>query len=315
MSDENSITYLPSQALSQLDISALQVVELMEKLIRDRAASKVWSAPKASVALPDDRYVMSTMAIADDPPYLALKSLLLNPRNPSQGEPLMNSIVTLQDSETGRPLAVLDGNWITAVRTAAMSLLAARRMANPDSQVIAFIGCGVQARNHLRVMADAFPLSEARVLGRGRYNIDAFCSAATDLGLTPHVATGPEDALRGADLVVSSVTRAKELEPFVDASAVEPGAFASLTDLGRPWLSDTLGAFDCIIVDDKAQEAVMKDPMIAPDRMSGDLTDLVLDRVTPEADGRKRAAFIFRGHALGDFALAALAYKAATTAG
>jgi ornithine cyclodeaminase/alanine dehydrogenase-like protein (mu-crystallin family) len=313
MTHAQSVPYFSDEALAELEITTLQVVELIEQLIRDRAASKVWSAPKASISLPDGRYVMSTLAVADDPPYLALKSLLLNPRNPSDGEPLMNSVIVLQASGSGRPVAILDGNWVTAVRTTALSVLAARRMAKPNSSVIAFIGCGLQAQTHLRAMAEVFPLTEVRVLGRGKTNIDALCELADKLGFTTHIATTPEDALQGADLIVSSTTRIPGSDPFIDAAALKPDSFATLVDLGRPWRPSSLEQFDSIIIDDKIQETTMKDQMVSPELVTGDLTDLVLGRVNPDTAATGRRAFVFRGYALGDFALAVLAYQAATT--
>jgi len=312
MTQTQSVPYFSDAALSGLEITTLQVVELIEQLIRDRAESKVWSASKSAISLPDGRYAMSTMAVADKPPYLALKSLLLNPRNPCHGEPLMNSVIVLQSSETGRPVAILDGNWITAVRTTALSVLAARRMAKPDSRVISFIGCGLQAQTHLNAMAELFPLAEVRVLGRGQANIDTLCQLAKNLGCASHIATSPEDALKGADIVVSSITREPGSAPFINAEAIGNGTFATLVDLGRPWLPSSLKRFDNIIIDDKAQEATMKDRMVPPDLVAGDLTDLVLKRVVPGTSTTGRRAFVFRGYALGDFALAALAYQIAT---
>ncbi len=99
----------------------------------------MWNAPKSALVLPDSRFLMSTLAVADDPPFIAMKSLALNPRNPERGEPLMNSTVILLDSETGQPLALLDGNWVTEIRTAALSAVAAKRLARPESAVAAFV--------------------------------------------------------------------------------------------------------------------------------------------------------------------------------
>jgi len=314
MNPTESVPYYSEAALSVLDITSSQVADLIERLIRDRAAGKVWSAPKASIAVPDDRYIMSTLAVADDPPYLAIKSLLLNPRNPGNGEPLMNSVIVLQDSETGRPVALLDGNWITAVRTAALSLVAARRMSRPDALDIGFIGSGLQARSHLSAMAELFPLAEVRMFGRGQANIDALCAQSAELGLRTHVAATPEEALRGADLIISSITRVPGAKPFIDAADIAPGAFASLVDLARPWRPQSLAALDKIIIDDSVQEATMKDQMVPLDLVTGDLADLVLARTDMDVTATARTAFIFRGYALGDFALAALAYEAASAA-
>jgi ornithine cyclodeaminase/alanine dehydrogenase len=66
---------------------------------------------------------------------------MLNPRNRERGLPDINAAVTLLDSDTGLPLAIIDGNWVTAVRTAGLSAVAAKRLARPDASIAAFIGC------------------------------------------------------------------------------------------------------------------------------------------------------------------------------
>lgn len=309
MADPESVPYLSEEVLSGLDLSFSDIADEIEKTIHARANSKAWSAPKASFTTPDGRYVMSTMAVADDPPYLATKSLLLNPRNPEQGHPLMNSIVTLQDSETGIPLALLEGNWITAKRTAALSMVAARRMASPDARVIAFIGCGVQARNHLAAFCEFLPIETVIAFGRGQTNIDALGDTATERGLGYTVAETPDDALREADLVVSAITRVPGRTPFVDASSIKPGAFAALTDLADPWVTDSLSTFDRIVVDDMAQEAVMKDKLAPSDLVDGDVEGLIQNEIAGRDSKSDRTAFIYRGYAPADFALASLAFS------
>lgn len=311
--DVSSVPYFSDEVLAATAIDLPEIADRIEELIKARAEGTVWIAPKASVSLPDSRYAMSTLAVADHPPYLAVKSLLLNPANPDAGEPLMNSVITLQDSTTGRPVALLDGNWITAERTAALSLVAARRMAPPQSRAIAFIGCGLQAHSHLRAMARSFPLTHVQAMGRGAENIDRLRQRVVDMGLEFQLANTPEEAMRSADIIVSSVTRDPSVPPFIDAKHVPDGAFATLVDLGQPWVPDGLTRFGQLIVDDKEQEAVMKSPMVPLDMVSGDLSDLVLGRVLPERPGP--TAFVFRGYALGDFALATLAYERAALHG
>ncbi|MGI9480579.1 MAG: ornithine cyclodeaminase family protein, partial [Hyphomicrobiaceae bacterium] len=231
---------------------------------------------------------------------------------PGNGEQLGSSVIALKDSETGPPLALWGGNGSTVGRTAALSLVAARRMAKPDSRVVAFIGSGLQARSHLDALAEYFPLTDIRLFGRGRPNIDALCALAARHGINAHVADTPADAMRGADIVVSSITRVPGAEPFADVADIAPGAFAALVDLARPWHPAGLATLEKIIIDDRAQEATMKDPMVPLDGVTGDLADLVLGRVDMRVAAAARTAFIFRGYALGDFALAALAYEAAS---
>ena len=167
MSETRNFLYLSETALAGLGITTKEAVDAIEHLIRGQGEDKVWSAPKAVVQPPDGRYLLATLAAADEPPLMSVKSLLTNPANPERGLKQINAMVTLLDSDTGLPRAVMDGNWITAVRTAALSAVAAKRLARPDTHLAAFIGCGVQAESHLRAFAVLYPLREIRAFGRG----------------------------------------------------------------------------------------------------------------------------------------------------
>jgi len=311
MSANENIPYLSEEALAGLGITTSEVVESIEVLIRGCARATVWSAPKAVILPEDGRYMMAALAAADDPALLAVKTVVLNPRNPDRGLPQINGLVTMLDSCTGLPAAILDGNWITAVRTAGLSAVAAKYMARPDSSVVAFVGAGVQARSHLAAFADMYPLKEIRVFGRGQENSDRLCRAANALGKSAVVCASGEDAVRGADLIVSSVTYSATLEPFLEADWLKPGSFAAITDLAAPWNKDSFAAFGRIVIDDLQQEAALPNKLTPPDLVTGDLAGLVLGKFEGREQDDERSAFIFRGHALGDLALSALAYRKA----
>jgi ornithine cyclodeaminase/alanine dehydrogenase len=309
MTAADSIPYLSEAALADLGITTSDVIESIEAVILGSARATVRSAPKAIIVPEDGRYMMAAMAVDDDPALLAVKTLVLNPRNPDRGLPQINGLITLLDSDTGLPAAVLDANWITAIRTAGLSAVAAKRMARPGSAVAAFIGAGVQARSHLAAFADMFPLQEIKVFGRGSANIDRLCQAATALGKSAVVCASCADAVTGADLIVSSVTLTAAPDPIIDVAWLQPGCFAAITDLGVLWKKDSFAGFSRIVIDDAQQEAAMADKLVSPDLVAGDLTDLVLGRVTGRERDDERTAFVFRGHALGDLALSTLAYR------
>src|SRR6185295_10109539 len=180
--NESQLRYLSHDALENLGLTTVEVVDSIEHVLTALRQARAWSSPKPVIKPPDGRYMMATLSAADDPPFMAVKALLLNPRNPERGLPSINSLVVLMDGDRGLPLAVLDGNWITAVRTAGLSAVAARRFANPTASIIAFIGCGVQAQSHLHALAQLFPLKEVRAFGRGAANRDALCRSAEALG-------------------------------------------------------------------------------------------------------------------------------------
>jgi ornithine cyclodeaminase/alanine dehydrogenase-like protein (mu-crystallin family) len=319
MSDQpatpTSLPYLSQALLERLSITTGEIVDSIEQLIIGQRRGLVWCAPKAVVLPGDERYIMGTLAVADEPRVVATKSLVLNPRNPERGLAAINSLVTLLDSETGVPLAAIDGNWVTARRTAGLSAVAAKRLARPDSASAAFIGCGVEARSHLDAFCDIFPLREIHAFGRGAANRDALCRAAAARGLIAIASETPKDAIGHADLVVTSVTLSLKLEPFLDARWLRPGAFATITDLALPWLPDGMAAFERIVIDDVEQEGKMSRPMVAPALVAGDLSGLVCGDLPGRKSAQELTAFVFRGLALGDLALAGLAYRHAKAAG
>jgi ornithine cyclodeaminase/alanine dehydrogenase-like protein (mu-crystallin family) len=306
--------YLSEAALDRLGIGTRDVIASIEAMLKGKSQGTVWTAPKSVLTPADGRYAMSTLGLADDPPYLAVKTLLLNPHNADRGLPIINSLITVLDSDTGEPVALLDGNWVTATRTAGLSAVAAIYLARPDSAVVGFVGAGVQARSHLQAFAEMFPLKSVRINGRGRPNIDLLAKLASELGLGAAVCETPDAAMEGADIVVSSVTRAPGRAPFLDANLMAPGTFAAITDLAEPWKMETLQAFDQIIVDDAEQERAMETKIAPPELIRGDLGALVSRAVTGRGDARERTAFIFRGIALGDLAVAALACQIALKA-
>lgn len=309
MTTPETIPYLSEETLEGLQLTTHEVIESIEALIAGCAAGSVWNAPKAVIMPGDGRYMMAALAAADEPPYLAVKTVILNPRNSARKLAQINGLVTMLHSDTGLPAAILDGNWITAVRTAGLSAVAARRMAREDSSVVAFVGCGVQARSHLAAFADLFPLRQVRVFGRGQSNIDELCELAESMSLQPIRCASGEQAISAADLVVTSITYSPDMTPFLDASCLRPGAFAAITDLAAPWVKDSFSTFDQIVIDDLEQEAALPNKLVAPEHVNGDLSGLVLGDINVRQHADDRNAFIFRGHALGDLALSALALQ------
>ena len=311
MRQSSDIRYLSWDLLQSLQLTPQEISFSIEHLLLGRKRQQVWNAPKAVITPPDGRYMMATLAAADDPPFLAVKALVLNPDNPKNGLASINSLVTLLDSRSGLPLAVLDGNWVTAVRTAGLSAAAAKRLARPDASVAAFIGCGVQAHSHLQTLAALFPLTEIRAFGRGTTSRDTFCRSAEKMGLTAVASETAREAMHDADLIVTSVTLSPQLVPFLDARWLKPGVFVTMTDLAAPWLQESMAAFDRIIVDDLEQEASMDKPLVDSALVLGDLTGLVAGDAAGRCTADERTAFVFRGLALGDLAVARLAYQRA----
>lgn len=303
------LPYWSESDLAALEISAHEIIDMLKTLIQASENETVWSAPKAVITPPDGRYIMATLAVMSEPALVATKSLVLNERNSEQGLPQINSLVTLLHGETGVPLAIMDGNWITAQRTAGLSALAASYLAQPTARSVGFIGTGVQARNHLLLFAQQFPLQHVYIVGRGKRNIDLLAAQAQALNLDVTVCETAKQAVQNADLLVTSVTHTSVTEPFLDANWLSAGSFAASVDLAAPWHQTSFACLDKLIIDDLTQEASLPNKLANPADISGDLLGLVQAKVSPRQSAQERNIFAFRGHALGDLALAALAYQ------
>ncbi len=309
------ILFLSDREQEALGIAPGDIADAIEEAIADRTAGKLHNAPKAAILPGEGRYMMATMSVGDGPGLTVLKTAMVAPDNPLRNMPSVNATILVMDSQTGAARAVLGANWITAVRTAGLSAVAARRLADPASKVVAFVGCGVQARSHLDAFAGLFPLAEVRAFGRGRANAETLCAKARQMGMTAEICETAEAALRGADLVVTSITLDYSVEPFLDARWLKPGAFAAITDLGIPWTDEGMGAFGAVVVDDMEQEKQSPKPVAPRDLIRADLTELVNGTVPLRHAPDYPTAFAFRGIALGDFAAAALVLERAEAAG
>ena len=155
---------------------------------------------------------------------LGCKLVTLFPHNTAR--PTHQAAIVLFDPENGSPVALMDGTYITATRTAAAAALAARLLARADASVLAILGTGVQARSHARAFAQVREWREVRVAGRDVAKTEEL---AAELGAVP--AASFEAAVRGADVVAAATHSA---EPVVLAEWVDPGVHVSSVGYNAP---------------------------------------------------------------------------------
>ncbi len=154
---------------------------------------------------------------------LAAKLVTVFPDNAARDLPSHMGLIALFDPETGAPVAVLDAEEITALRTAAASALAVRLLARTDASVLAILGAGVQARAHLRFVPRVRDIREVRIASRTFAHAEALAGEAPATAPRPSVrAVGSaREAARGADVVCCCTDAA---EPVLRAEWLAPGA-------------------------------------------------------------------------------------------
>lgn len=313
---KRSIRYLPREAVANLGLSGLAMADAIENSLRAVTQGAVHNFPKTTKALPDGRLFQSIMAVGTSAPaplMAATKVIGLSSQNGTLNLPHLGGVIVLNDGQTGLPMAIMDATWITEARTAAISLVAARRYARPHSKRIGFIASGAQAYAHLWVFKEFFPLEMVTAYSRGRASAEELANKARAMGLEARVTTDPHDAVSNQDIVVTSVPAAPELSPFLDATWLDAGSFATLVDLGRAWRPVGFDAVAHRIVDDRAlAKASAAYRKLVPDGpYSAELADIATNPAIGRANDSEIAVFTFQGLALADLAVAALALQAA----
>jgi ornithine cyclodeaminase len=152
--------------------------------------------------------------------------------NSARGVPRMSALIALFDGETGQPQAMLEGGYITDLRTGAGTALAARHLANADSKTLGVIGAGRVARNQIEALDAAFALSEIRLWSRSRERAAALCDGlGKSIAEKIRLAASAQAAVSGAGLVVAATTAC---EPVVRGEWLAEGAFVAAVGAFSP---------------------------------------------------------------------------------
>ncbi|WP_295038616.1 NAD(P)-binding domain-containing protein [Sulfitobacter sp.] len=157
---------------------------------------------------------------------MAVKSATIFPGNPDREVPMVNGGVSLFDDETGTLSAIVDFHLVTKWKTAGDSLLAARRLARPDSENILIVGAGTQGRALHAAYSAAFPQARFTVWNRTPKNAEAMAAE-----LKINVATDLEQAVRAADIVTSATM---STDPLTKGDWLQPGQHVDLIGAYRP---------------------------------------------------------------------------------
>jgi thiomorpholine-carboxylate dehydrogenase len=236
---------------------------------------------------------------------LVAKLITQLPGNAARGLPTMLATLVLMDPATGQTLAVMDATWLTALRTAAVSAIAADALTPPGPKVVALLGSGALARTHAQALRAVRPVAEIRVWSRNPGNV-ARCAA--DIGGVP--CAGAEQAVRGAD-IVCTVTNAST--PVLKGAWLKAGAFVAAIGAPRPsWRELDDEAMRNIVVADCRESAEKEsgDVMLSGAPVYAELGEILAGSRASPPPG---ATVVFKalGQAVEDAVAARLVYDAA----
>jgi 1-piperideine-2-carboxylate/1-pyrroline-2-carboxylate reductase [NAD(P)H] len=211
--------------------------------LRARQAGRVEAPERTATPLPHGGWLL--LMGATSPTTAIAKVVTVHPHNPTQR---VHSDVILIDATDGRRLAMLDGEAVTERRTAALSLLAAERLAPAPTADLLLIGAGAQARAHLEAFRIGLGTARVWVSSRSASRRDALVHHARSLGMTAAALDDPHQALTQPLLVVTATSSAEPVlhrPPPPGSFVAAVGAFrATMAELAPAVLADAMWVVD-----------------------------------------------------------------------
>lgn len=184
------------------------------------------------------------------------KLITFTPGNAGTGRAVIQGDVIVFDIFTGQRQVVLDGPTVTARRTAAVSVLAAQRLAHDTQAPLLIVGAGVQAKAHLEAFAEVLGTRLVMIASRSAQSADALAQHAKSLGLQAQVVANADAALASCPLAVTCTPASSIVlsalprqDGFISAvgaftpsmAELSPGLCRYIADYGTVWL-DTADA-------------------------------------------------------------------------
>ena len=258
-----------------------------------------------------------------EPDALGTKIVSVFERNAARGLPIVQAVYLLLDSETGESLSLMEGRFITAIRTAATSAVATKFMANPGAKRLAVFGAGVQAEFHIEAMIAVTDVELVMISSRSVEKARALADRVRSDHRISCEVVSPEEAAATASLICTCTTSPS---PLFDGRLLAPGthinAVGAFTPATRELDTETIRRARVIIDAESAagREAgeillPLSERAIDEAHVKGTLADVVSGRVAGRESDSEITVFKSCGFAIEDLVTARLAYSRALASG
>ncbi|MHA2210696.1 MAG: ornithine cyclodeaminase family protein, partial [Candidatus Thorarchaeota archaeon] len=158
------IHYLSMSDVFDVGLSFDEAVAITEQSLREHGEKQVVNPPKLGIHPLPDSFMNAMPAYLPRKKACGLKWVSGFPTNLPKGLPSIAGVIIMNDPETGLPEAIMDGTYITTLRTVCVSVIATKHLCNEDASEMAIVGCGVQGTNHAIALKRMMPsISEVRV--------------------------------------------------------------------------------------------------------------------------------------------------------
>lgn len=280
------------------------LVAAIEGVLQDLRSGTVAAPARQAVALGRGATLLLMPATAPD---LAITKLVtIHPANAGGPLPVIQGEVVVLDAATGERLGILEGATLTARRTAAVTLLAAQRLAHEPGGPLLIVGAGVQAEAHLEALVECLDVRQVFITARTPAHAEALAARARRQGIQAEAIPEPEPVLDRVRLIVTATTSSLPVLP----DHVVDGTFVAAVGAYTPQMAELPATL-------VGRGRLYVDTLEGAQAEAGDLLQAGVDwsTVTPLMDitARERPAggiIVFKsvGHAYWDLAAARAAF-------
>ena len=317
--EKNRLLYLSFQDVVDVDLTMPEIIESMEKMFQAKGEGRTEMPPKPGIHPgTGDSFIHAMPASIPDLNSAGIKWVSGFPDNPARGLPYISGLLIFNDVQTGLPLSVMDGVWMTAKRTGAASAISGRYLARPDSSVMGILGCGVQGRSHVEAMKVLFPIEKVMAYDANEEARDQYIEeVSTQFELEVVPAQTPREAVSGCDIVVTAGPMMKTPHATIQSGWLDEGAFASLVDYDSYWQPAAMHEAARFCTDDTTQFRAAQKAGYFKDipELHADLGELVTGQKPGRETSTERTMTANLGLALDDMAVAPLLYQKAVEKG
>lgn len=307
-------------------LSMDDALKAVEEVFREKGFGRVQMPPKLYIYFSKHGGDFRVMpAYLEKAEVAGVKTVNVHPKNPKlYGLRTVMAVIELLDPKTGKPLCIMDGSWLTAIRTGAAGGVAARYLARRDSKVIGLVGAGVQARTQLEALTLVLEsIEHVKVFDIVREASLRYAEEMSRrLGVEVKVASSVEEAVKGVDIIVSTTP---SRSPIIMNDWVDEGVHINAIGAdapGKQELDPEILRRAKIVVDDLEQAAhsgevnvPISQGLLSKSDIYAEIGDIVAGRKPGRVSPYEITVFDSTGLAIQDIAVAWMVYRKALESG
>ncbi|MCI8466139.1 MAG: ornithine cyclodeaminase family protein [Lachnospiraceae bacterium] len=302
------VLYLTQSDVRAVGLTMKDYIDLMEEAHRDKGNGAVVMPPKLTVEPNENLFMLGMGCAINRTGAAGIKWLSGCATNRDKGLPRFTGFVILNDLETGAPVCIMDATYLTAMRTAAVSGLALRYLANQDSQVVGVYGCGMEGRSNLEAAICECPgIRQVYAWAPRRESVDLYVEEMSRKfpGVQIEACEDPKQVMREADIFLGSspVTHGDEFR-LIRADWLKPGLTAVPVNTESHFYHEAVEEFDKIYIDDTAMYELCRERghYQTLKETPPELSDLLIGRASGREKKEERIITFTEGIGLNDVA-------------